>query len=109
MPSEQSMPSDSPTGPDDWQLAGLIQQASNDLDDACLARHQVGQAKYGEFTFFDKDTIAMAMEEIADMMNYMRYTWIKLWLMQRAIARQAHKHPAADEQGWIPLKEMTQP
>lgn len=106
MSNEQSTPNDSPTGPDAWELQGLIQQASNDLDEACLHRHQVGQEKYGELTFFDKDTLAMAMEEIADMMNYMRYTWIKLWLMQRAITKKVQEHPAASKDGWIPLKEM---
>jgi hypothetical protein len=86
-------------------LAALVQQASRDLDETCQTRHEVGQKKYGDFTFFDADTIEMAMEEIADMMNYMRYTWIKLWLLQRSVARQAQEHPAQSG-GWVPLKEM---
>jgi hypothetical protein len=104
MPNEQGTPSGS--GPDAWELTGLVQQASNDLDEACIQRHIKGQEKYGTFTYFDNDTIAMAMEEIADMMNYMRYTWIKLWLMQRAIAKKAQEHSASDSGGWIPLKDL---
>ena len=104
MPS--APPTSSGSGPDEWELQGLIQQASNDLDEACLQRHARGQEKYGELTFLENDTIEMAMEEVADMMNYLRYTWIKLWLLQKAVAKQVQKHPAADSDGFIPLKEM---
>ena len=104
MPSEPGTPSAS--APDEWELTGLIQAASNDLDEACLQRHLRGQDKYGEFTFLDNDTVEMAMEEIADMMNYMRYSWIKLWLLQRSIHKIVEKHPAADSEGFIPLKEI---
>lgn len=97
MPSDGSMQGD---------LAALIQQASNDLDEACLRRHEKGQEKYGELTFLENDTVEMAMEEVADMMNYLRYTWIKLWLLQRAVARHATAHPATDRQGFIPIKEL---
>jgi hypothetical protein len=87
-------------------LEALAQQASHDLDEQCQARHAIGQEKYGQWTFLDADTIEMAMEEVADMMNYMRYTYIKLWLLQRFVAKKAAEHPHADSQGFIPLKEM---
>jgi hypothetical protein len=99
MPSEHETSSAS-------DLPALIQQASDELDNTCLQRHQRGQEKYGDLTFFDADTVEMAMEEVADMMNYMRYTWIKLWLLRRSIYKIVEKHPAADSEGFIPLKEM---
>jgi len=84
----------------------LIQQASDELDTTCVERHLRGQEKYGEVPFLENDTVEMAMEEVADLMNYMRYTWIKLWLLRRSIHKVVEKHPAADSQGFIPLKEM---
>lgn len=101
MTSEQPTPNVS-----GQELTELIQQASNDLDETCIQRHLVGQKKYGDFTFFDADTVEMAMEEVADTMNYMRYTWIKLWLLQRSIHRIVQEHPAADTQGFVPLKDI---
>lgn len=53
------------------------------FDDACQRRHEMGAEKYGEGTFLDKDTIQMTMDELVDMSNYLRYTYIKLYLMRK--------------------------
>lgn len=40
---------------------------------------------YGEAGFFHTDTLRMAMEEVVDLSNYARYTFIKLYVLQRAL------------------------
>jgi len=45
-------------------------------------RHDMGAEKYGPVKFLELDSIQMALEEVADLANYARYTFIKLWLLQ---------------------------
>jgi hypothetical protein len=87
-------------------LAELLQQADNDFAETCLTRHQKGEEKYGALTFLGNDTIEMAMEEVADLANYARYTWIRLWLLQRATAKLAAESPQTDHEGFVSLKEL---
>jgi hypothetical protein len=91
-------------------IASALAEALKEADEAFVRgtqeRHEKGQLKYGELTYLDNDTVEMAMEEVLDMANYCRYTYIKLWLLQRAIARVAQHHPATESRGWIPTKEM---
>jgi hypothetical protein len=45
----------------------------------------MGNDKYGKLTFLEMPTLAMAMEEVADLANYARYTYIRLHLLQQSI------------------------
>lgn len=60
----------------------VLQQLSNEFDAICMERHLMGAEKYGEGTYLGVDTLQMALEEIADLANYARYTFIKIRLMQ---------------------------
>lgn len=59
-----------------------IQELSNEFDDRCQKRHEMGEQKYGAGTWMNIDTLEMAIEEILDMANYIRFTYIKLRLIQ---------------------------
>lgn len=100
MSNESSMSTD---------LAELLTQADQAFVNSCQARHEKGEEKYGPMTFLEVDTLEMAMEEVVDLANYARYTFIKLYMLQRAAKRSAERHPATDSQGFISLKEMFQP
>lgn len=63
----------------------LVEEANSEFEIACRDRHEMGAEKYGEDTFLDKDTLQMAMDEMADMANYLRYSYIKLYLMRKGI------------------------
>jgi len=41
----------------------------------------MGEEKYGTLTWLENDTLGMALEEIVDMTNYLRYTFIKVFFM----------------------------
>lgn len=62
-------------------LARLIQEGSAMFDASCQERHEAGAADYGTFGFLGNDTLRMAMEELVDLANYARYTFVKLWLL----------------------------
>lgn len=66
-------------------LVDLIQQANADFDRRVQERHDAGAEKYGPLAFFDKNTVEEAMQEVLDLANYARYTFIKLWLMNEAL------------------------
>jgi hypothetical protein len=59
-----------------------LAEASAAFDQDCSDRHEMGAQKYGEGTFLDKDTFRMAMDELVDCANYIRYCYIKLALMR---------------------------
>jgi hypothetical protein len=61
----------------------LIEEASNAFDTLCEERHVMGSAKYGPVKFLTINSIEEAMAEVLDLANYARYTFIKLWLLNR--------------------------
>lgn len=62
-----------------------IQEANVKFEKACASRHEMGEEKYGSDTYLDKDTLAMAQDELVDLANYARYSFIKLELMRQGI------------------------
>lgn len=77
--------------------ANLLQQLSDEFDTSCQARHEMGEVKYGAGTFLKTDTLQHALDEVTDLANYARYTYIKLRLMQLGIAE------------YVPNGEVTEP
>lgn len=59
-----------------------IEAASIAFDEYVQHRHTMGGEKYGPVRFLEIDSIEMALEELADLANYTRYTFIKLWLLR---------------------------
>jgi hypothetical protein len=51
----------------------------------------MGAEKYGPVKFLEVDSLEMAMEEVIDLGNYARYTFIKLYLLQKALSKQLDK------------------
>lgn len=59
----------------------LLDRLSEQFDAECQERHLMGQKKYGPVKFLEVNSLQMAMQEVIDLANYARYTWIKLALM----------------------------
>lgn len=62
-----------------------IKKASERFDIMCQERHEMGDQEYGPVAFLGNDTLQMAMEEIVDLANYARYTFIKLELLRQKV------------------------
>ena len=62
-------------------LTRLVAEGSELFDEMCQSRHDRGQQEYGTFTFLDRNVTEMAMEELADADNYLRYLFIKLHIL----------------------------
>lgn len=83
----------------------LIVAAEQQFDAMCLDRHRKGNQKYGTFTFLDLPTLTMAMEEVADLANYARYTFIKLVLLQDMI-KQIQDKSVTEAEGFHTMEEI---
>lgn len=70
------------------ELIDRIKQIDAEFDELCLQRHIAGSKKYGPGKFLAVDTMQEALEEIADLSNYARYTFIKVRLLQDRIAQE---------------------
>lgn len=66
-------------------LNRLFDQVEQDAAD----RHNAGAEKYGSFKFLTADTLEELYEEVLDLINYGRYTAVKVKLLQEALAEAA--------------------
>ena len=63
---------------DDQVVATLI----TEFDTFCEARHNDGAAEYGSTGFMKNNMFNMIVEELADAVNYMRYQYVKMRLLE---------------------------
>jgi hypothetical protein len=68
------------------EIADLINQLSAEYDQRCMEKHALGEEKYGAGTWLKVDTIEHALDEIVDMGNYVRMSYIKLRMLQMRVA-----------------------
>ncbi|HVI77496.1 MAG TPA: hypothetical protein VM715_04920 [Candidatus Acidoferrum sp.] len=85
-------------------LVGLFQAVDEEADE----RHMEGGEKYGQLKFLGVDTLQEALEEVLDLINYARYTAVKIKLLQEYLAQQATALESDDTTGggFIPTSEM---
>jgi hypothetical protein len=63
-------------------LQEKINEYALDYDRKTFERHVAGEEKYGAGTWLGIDTVEHALDEVLDMGNYVKFTYIKLRLMQ---------------------------
>lgn len=64
------------------ELLDKLEKYSEEFDLVCSTRHDMGAEKYGPGKFLTVDTLQEAIEEVIDLANYARYTFIKLRALQ---------------------------
>jgi hypothetical protein len=67
------------------ELADKIAEFSAEFDTKCYERHVAGEDKYGAGTWLTIDTLQHAMDEVLDLANYARFTYIKLRMLQEKL------------------------
>lgn len=73
-------------------LAEKVAGYSQEFDEVCQARHNMGEEKYGPGKFLNVDTMDEALQEVADLANYARYTYVKVRLLQDRIQAEEVAH-----------------
>lgn len=86
-------------------LTELLQGLSEEFDSRCDQRHKMGAQKYGPGKFLEVDTFEEAMQEIIDLANYARYTYIRLRLLQIRNPKLTD-NPVLGRDGFLNAKEM---
>jgi hypothetical protein len=69
----------------EWPVAD-IEAWAQEFDDLCNIRMEVGKEKYGDFTWLQAPTFDMLLEELADQVNYARFSAVKIRLIQAWLA-----------------------
>jgi hypothetical protein len=72
-------------------LRAMIQTASEDFDRLTQDRLAIGAKEYGEFAFIEAPTLAMALEELADLSNYARMTYIKISMLMKTLDQSSNE------------------
>jgi hypothetical protein len=86
-------------------IGQMLTQYSEEFDEACASRHAAGAEKYGPGKFMSVDTLQEAIDEVVDLANYARYTFIKLRLLQDSLAELLAATPASS--GFIKTSDLT--
>lgn len=73
------------TETNDEALGEAIAEASLQFDQMCQDRHNRGAEKYGPLKFLGANTLEEALEELVDLANYARYTFIKIWFLNQQL------------------------
>jgi hypothetical protein len=94
----------------DETMQEALADAFREADESFIRRTQerldLGDKKYGPLHFLEVDTLEEAIDEVLDLANYARFTYIKLYLLQQASKRIMEEEPLTDKQGFVSFKEM---
>jgi hypothetical protein len=64
----------------------VLNELLAECDKVADARYEAGQRKYGPNKYLDIDTLQHAVDEVVDLLNYARFTYVKLRLLQQGLA-----------------------
>jgi hypothetical protein len=91
-------------------VASALQAALAEADETfireCSSRLSKGEEQYGSVKFLSVDTLQEAMDEVVDLANYARFTYVKLFVLQKKLDQITKKNPLVDKEGFTPMKEM---
>ncbi len=68
------------------ELEDKINEFALEYDRKTFERHVAGEEKYGPGTWLGIDTLQHAMDEVLDLGNYAKFTYIKLRMLQENLA-----------------------
>lgn len=86
-------------------LTSLLAEADQHLGKEMVRKEGLGAKKYGEFAFLENPTLEMAMDEIVDLMNYARYTYRKLYIMNEILQAKQQQTNFA-QGGFVPTTSL---
>jgi hypothetical protein len=79
------------------------------VDEEAFQRHAVGAETYGPLKFVTADTLQEAYEELLDLINYARYTAVKVKMLQAFISEKAAAVDGTETTGagtFLPTSEI---
>jgi len=89
----------------DRDLQRLVEEANRHLDREMIRKEGVGAERYGEMAFLGNPTLEMAMDEITDLINYMRFTFTKIYIMNKML-KEMNEQRSPLQDGFIATKDL---
>jgi hypothetical protein len=86
----------------------LLQKADSEFVKQANDRMELGAEKYGPVKFLAVDTLEEGMQELLDLSNYARMTFIKIYILKQYLDKLTAEHPAVNKEGFVPMKEFLQ-
>jgi len=80
-------------------LEAMVEEGRTALAEELKKRLAQGEEEYGKLTWLQADTVSELMEEVADIINWASFTWIKLHMLQKTLDAITAKHRAAQQAG----------
>lgn len=88
------------------QFQQLLAKADASFVADSAERLKNGAEKYGPHKFLTVDTLKEAMDEVLDLSNYARMTYIKLFLLQWSLENKVDTEPKPDKDGFVSMKDF---
>lgn len=88
-------------------LAELLKEAQTELHIKLQQRMDAGEREYGQLAFMERDTMDELMEEVADIINWGTFVYLKMYMVKRAYAAlAARKEDESATSGFITMKDL---
>jgi hypothetical protein len=86
-------------------LMQMLKDGQEELNEKLAARMAAGAKEYGELAFLDRDTIEEVMEEIADVINWSTFVYLKMYMVRAAYNALQQSAPF-DEHGFVTTQDL---
>ena len=83
----------------------MLKDGQDELNEKLAARMAAGAKEYGELAFLDRDTIEEVMEEVADVINWGTFLYLKMYMVRQAYKALQENAPL-DEHGFISMQQL---
>jgi hypothetical protein len=83
----------------------MLKDGQDELNEKLAARMARGAEEYGELAFLDRNTINEVMEEIADVINWATFVYLKMYMVRQAYTALQQNAPL-DEHGFISMQQL---
>lgn len=85
----------------------MIAEGQAALNKELAKRLAAGEKEYGKLTWLQADTLGEVMEEVADIINWGSFTWIKLFMLKRTMDKiTAKQAEAKTAEGFISMSDL---
>jgi hypothetical protein len=85
----------------------LLKEGQAELNKKLQERMDTGAQEYGELAFLNRETIEEVMEEVADVINWGTFVYLKMYMVKRAYnALLERRDSQGDATGFIPMQDL---
>jgi hypothetical protein len=89
------------------ELVQMLKDGQAELNKKLKERMDAGAEEYGDLAFLNRETIDEVMEEVADVINWGTFVYLKMYMVKRAYnALLERRDNEGDATGFIPMQDL---